>query len=212
MRKPAATAALPHSERKKHMTAENTGALIRLLRLKKGLTQKQLADALCVSDKAVSKWEVGNGLPDISLLTGLAELLGVEPGRLLSGEAPDLAVPGGNMKNIKFYVCPDCGNLATATSAAQVSCCGKPLVERIPQKASGSHMLDVEPVEDEWFITSGHEMSKQHHISFVAFATSERLLTVRQYPEWELQLRLPKMGRGKLFFGCKEHGVFYQLL
>lgn len=194
------------------MTAESTGALIRSLRLKKGLTQRQLADALFVSDKTVSKWEVGNGLPDISLLTGLAGFLGVEPGRLLAGEAPESTVSGGNMKNIKFYVCPDCGNLITATCAAEVSCCGKPLSERIPRKASGSHTLGVESVEDELFVTSSHEMSKQHHISFVAFAAGERLLTVLQYPEWELQLRLPKMGRGKLFFGCKEHGVFYQLL
>lgn len=194
------------------MTAQNTGALIRSLRLKKQMTQKQLADALCVSDKAVSKWERGAGLPDISLLAELSWLLGIEPARLLSGEPIENEARRGNMKNIKFYICPDCGNLITATGEAQVSCCGARLVGREPMKAEGMHILNVETVEDEWFITTSHEMSKQHHITFAAFATGEKLLTVLQYPEWELQLRLPKMGHGKLFFGCKQHGVFYQLL
>ncbi|HSK69050.1 MAG TPA: helix-turn-helix transcriptional regulator, partial [Candidatus Limnocylindria bacterium] len=45
-----------------------TGETIRALREKKGYTQRNLADLLQVSDKAVSKWETGRGLPDISLL------------------------------------------------------------------------------------------------------------------------------------------------
>ena len=45
-----------------------TGAAIRALREKKRLTQHQLAEKLCVSDKAISKWETGKGFPDISLI------------------------------------------------------------------------------------------------------------------------------------------------
>ena len=52
-----------------------TGSLIRQLRTERGLTQKQLAERINVSDKAVSKWERGNGCPDVSLLTALAEVL-----------------------------------------------------------------------------------------------------------------------------------------
>ena len=49
------------------------GRLIRRLRTDMGLTQKQLAERLHVSDKAVSKWECGSGCPDLSLLLALSE-------------------------------------------------------------------------------------------------------------------------------------------
>ncbi|MFR5422592.1 MAG: helix-turn-helix domain-containing protein [Oscillospiraceae bacterium] len=67
------------------MDQTRTGALIRALRQNKQLTQRQLADAIGVSDKAVSKWERGCGAPDISLLprrTGSGhECRGAAPGR-----------------------------------------------------------------------------------------------------------------------------------
>ena len=62
------------------------GSLIRALRREAGLTQRELAEALGVTDKAVSKWERGLSLPDISLLTPLAEILGVTVTELLRGE------------------------------------------------------------------------------------------------------------------------------
>ena len=61
------------------MNAEKTGALIRALRTEQGLTQKQLADRLHLSDRTVSKWERGAGCPDVSLLGALARELGVVP-------------------------------------------------------------------------------------------------------------------------------------
>ena len=63
-----------------------TGAAIRALREKKRLTQHQLAEKLCVSDKAISKWETGKGFPDISLIEPLANTLQVSLPELLSGE------------------------------------------------------------------------------------------------------------------------------
>lgn len=62
------------------------GLFITELRKEKGFTQQELADKLFVSNKAVSKWERGQSLPDISLLTTLAELLGVSVTELLKGE------------------------------------------------------------------------------------------------------------------------------
>ena len=53
------------------------GAFLAQLRREKGWTQKDLAEKLYVSDKAVSKWERGLSVPDVSLLLPLAELLGV---------------------------------------------------------------------------------------------------------------------------------------
>lgn len=64
---------------------ERFGAFVAALRKEKGLTQKQLAERIFVSDKAVSKWERGAGLPDISMLIPLAEALGVSVTELLEG-------------------------------------------------------------------------------------------------------------------------------
>ncbi|MBQ6304149.1 MAG: helix-turn-helix transcriptional regulator [Clostridiales bacterium] len=68
------------------MDKERTGQLITELRKEKGLTQKQLADALNVTDKAVSKWERGLSFPDISMLEPLSELLDVSIMEILAGE------------------------------------------------------------------------------------------------------------------------------
>ena len=59
------------------------GAFICMLRKEKGLTQKELAEKLCLSDKAVSKWETGASIPDTTMLIPLAEILGVTVTELL---------------------------------------------------------------------------------------------------------------------------------
>lgn len=68
------------------MNAEKTGELIRGLRKERGITQKQLAELLHVSDKAVSRWETGRGFPDIGHLEDIAEAFGVSVAELLRGE------------------------------------------------------------------------------------------------------------------------------
>lgn len=59
------------------------------MRKEKRLTQKELAERLDVSDKAVSKWETGNGLPEVSLMLPLCEILGISVNELLSGKQLD---------------------------------------------------------------------------------------------------------------------------
>ena len=68
------------------MEKKTLGAFIALLRKEKGLTQKQLAELLNVSDKTVSHWECDETSPDISLLPLLAQTLGVTVDELLQGE------------------------------------------------------------------------------------------------------------------------------
>lgn len=63
-----------------------TGKFIAACRKEKGLTQRQLAEAIEVSDKTVSKWECGNGLPEVSLMLPLCEVLEISVNELLSGE------------------------------------------------------------------------------------------------------------------------------
>ena len=71
------------------MDAKITGCFIAQLRKELGLTQKELAEKLEVTDKAISRWETGKGLPDTSLLKPLAEIFGVSVGELLSGKRMD---------------------------------------------------------------------------------------------------------------------------
>lgn len=71
------------------MNNKKMADMILELRKSKNMTQKQLAEKLNVTDKAVSKWERGMGCPDISLITSLSEALGISANELLSGERSD---------------------------------------------------------------------------------------------------------------------------
>ena len=192
------------------MDQVKTGGLIRALRTQKGLTQKALAEAIGVGDKAVSKWERGLGCPDVSLLPEISRVLGVGLETLLSGSLDANDQERGNMKKLRFYVCPSCGNLITAAAEMGVSCCGRTLLPLEPQKAEGADKLSVEKLDDSWFISSPHPMSKEHFISFAALLTGDSILLRKQYPEWDLQLRLPAFAHGKLLWYCTQHGLFYQ--
>ena len=187
-----------------------TGMLIRKMRLDSGLTQKQLADRLNVSDKAVSKWECGNGSPDISLMSALAEIFGTDIQTLLTGEVNKNESEKGNMKKLRFYVCRECGNIITATSEAAVTCCGNRLAALEPEKAEKDDMLKVEDIGGELFVSSEHEMKKEHYISFAAYVADSTVMMFKQYPEWELQFTMPLFRSGRLVWYCTECGLRYQ--
>ena len=68
------------------MDIVKTGRFIAEVRKERGLTQRELADALCISDKTVSKWETGRGLPEVSLMLPLCGVLGINVNDLLTGE------------------------------------------------------------------------------------------------------------------------------
>ncbi|MBQ8545765.1 MAG: helix-turn-helix domain-containing protein [Clostridia bacterium] len=65
------------------------GSFIKAMRKERGLTQHELAEMLYISDKTVSKWETGNGLPDVSLMMPLCKILNISVNELLSGERLD---------------------------------------------------------------------------------------------------------------------------
>ncbi len=189
------------------MDGGKTGELIRAERLARGLTQKALADALHVSDKAISKWERGQGCPDISLLGALAAALDVRIERLLEGELNENDTDGGNMKHIKFYVCPHCGGIVTATGDAEIACCGRGLTPLAARKADDAHRLTVRENDGEYYISSSHEMRKEHYITFVSVVSWDRALIVRLYPEQNAELRVP-FARGTIYFHCSRDGLF----
>lgn len=71
------------------MDCQKIGSFISAIRKEKNMTQKQLADKLHVTDRAVSKWERGLGIPDVSLLSDLSNILGVSINEILAGEKID---------------------------------------------------------------------------------------------------------------------------
>ena len=194
------------------MDCEKIGRLLFNLRKEKGLTQRQLAESLNVSDKAVSKWERGIGCPDVSLLPEIARIFGVDLESILSGTLSENAIEGGNMKKLKFYICPSCGNLLTGTAEASISCCGKKLAPLVAKKAGECEKLSVEHIENDYFISSDHATTKEHYITFVALVTGDSVMIRKQYPEWDLQTRIPRFGHGMMYWHCIDHGLFYQLV
>ena len=71
------------------MNQEKIGKFILELRKEKNMTQQELADKIGVTDRAISKWENGRGLPDLSLMKPLCEELGISINELISGEKLD---------------------------------------------------------------------------------------------------------------------------
>lgn len=185
-----------------------TGAAIKALREKKHLTQQQLAEKLCVSDKAVSKWETGKGFPDISLIEPLASILQVSVPELLSGEQIVNANRSANILKSNLYVCPVCGNIIHSTGSAMISCCGITLPPLEAEQPDEEHQVNYEKIEDEYFISSQHPMTKDHYISFVAFCTGERFDFVKLYPEGNMEVRFFTRRHGILYWYCNHHGLF----
>ena len=189
-----------------------TGDVIRALRESKGLTQEALAQRLYVSGKAVSKWETGKGYPDISLLEPLAAALGISVIELLSGQPVKTLNRAANMARGRWYVCPLCGNVIWATGAAVISCCGIPLPPQEPEATDGDHSIEVQRVEDEYYVTVDHPMAKDHHISFLA-AVSDGLVQLRKlYPEGPAEARFRIEGVKRVYAWCNHHGLFERKL
>lgn len=185
-----------------------TGSVIKKLREAGAMTQSQLADRIGVSDKAVSKWETGKGLPDITLVEPLAKALGVSVVELMNGEQIINRNPSGNVLRSKFYVCPICGNVLVGMGDALISCCGVTLPALEAEEPDEAHGIRLERVEDEFFVTVEHPMTKEHYISMLAFVSSDRIQFVKLYPEGNPEARMQIRGRGRLYAFCNRHGMF----
>lgn len=190
------------------MDLSKTGKLIASLRKEKGLTQKDVAERLGISPKTVSKWETGHGFPDVSLVSALSKEFGIDVSKLLEGEMPKIKSNACNVKRTRFYVCEKCGNLITSAGDAEIICCGRKLAALKPSAPDEAHTLNVENIEDEYYITFPHPMTKEHYISFVAYVRFDRVLTIKLYPEQDGELRFPQMRGGKMFYYCNTHGLF----
>lgn len=185
-----------------------TGAVIKRLRENKKMTQEELAQKIFVTSKAVSKWETGKGFPDVGLLESLGKALDVSVIELLSGEDITNLNKSCNMAKGKFYVCPVCGNVILTTGEAVISCCGITLPPLEAEDPDEEHSLNVETVEDEYYVTMKHPMTKEHYISFIAAVSDQGVQLVKLYPEGNAQARFKISRVRKLYAYCNRHGLF----
>ena len=190
---------------------QTTAELIRQRRQALGYTQQDLAERIHVSAKAVSKWERAAGMPDASIVPALSQTLGVSTESLLSGQIHPNPPDGGNMKRIKFYQCPHCGNILTATGKAELSCCGGRLSPMTVTPADDMHRMAISDIETEKLLTWTHPMEKSHHLTFLAAVGYDCVHIVRLYAEGAQEHRVPRIACAKYYCGCTEDpGILYE--
>ena len=189
-----------------------TGAVIKALREKRRMTQAELAEELCVSDKTVSKWETGRGFPDVSLLEPLGKALHISVAELLCGQAVVNTNRASNMLKSRFYVCPVCGNVLFARGEAVIFCCGIQLPALETEEQDPAHRLEAQMAEDEMYVSAAHPMSKDHYLSFIAYMTPDSCEIKALYPEGSAEARFFYRGSGWLYCYCNRHGLFRQRL
>lgn len=185
-----------------------TGAVIKELREKYHLTQAELAEKLNVSDKTVSKWETAKGYPDISLLEPIAEVFGISVTELISGQAVSNVNVSANMMRSKFYICPVCGNIIHCMGEAVIQCHGVQLMPCQAEEADKRHQIQIEKVEDEYFVRIEHDMTKEHYISFIAAMSGDHMHVTKLYPEGNAEIRFNPRGVRKVLFYCNQDGLF----
>ena len=185
-----------------------TGEVIRRLREGKGLTQEELAERIHVGGKAVSKWETGKGFPDVSLLEPLAQALGISVIELFSGDAVQNRNKAANMARSRMYVCPVCGNVILSAGEAVVSCCGITLPPQEADVPDGEHSAEITVVEDEYFVSVRHPMTREHFISFLCALSDQGIQMVKLYPEGNAEARFKISRVQRLYAYCNRHGLF----
>ncbi|MBR6951686.1 MAG: helix-turn-helix domain-containing protein [Oscillospiraceae bacterium] len=185
-----------------------TGAVIRRLRESRKMTQEELAEKIFVSGKAVSKWETGQGFPDVSLLEPLAAALNISVIELLSGEDVRNRNRASDMLRSRFYVCPVCGNVMQAIGDAVISCCGITLPPLEAEPADVAHGIRAEISEDEYCVTVDHSMTKDHYISFIAAVSDQGVQFVKLYPEGNAEARVKVSRVRRVYACCNRHGLF----
>ncbi|MDO5383144.1 MAG: hypothetical protein Q4F06_10585 [Eubacteriales bacterium] len=147
-------------------------------------------------------------MQDVTLLESIAEVFNISIAELISGNAVSNVNVSANMMRGKFYVCPVCGNSIHSMGEAVISCHGINLSPLEAEETNDSHEITVEIVEDEYFVSINHEMSKQHYISFIAATSSDRIQIVKMYPEGKSEARFKINGVKEIFFYCNRDGLF----
>lgn len=185
-----------------------TGNMIKELRKKKNFTQLDLANKLMVSEKTISKWESGRGLPDISLIEPLSKALDISLIELFNGKEIINKNKSGNMLKNKIYVCPICGNILFSVGEGAYSCCGYDLLALEEE----SKDFDVEIIDNELYINLESPMTKNDYISFIAYLTCDEIQIKKLYPEQECFARFKRADHGKILYFNNREGLFFKTI
>lgn len=128
----------------------------------------------------------------------------------LSGDVLTIraAADTSSLIDVNFYVCPVCGNILYGTGNVQLNCHGHNLESLVAKSPNGDVEYGVETIEDEYFVSVKHEMTKQNHISFMAAVSPDRVQLVRLYPEGPAETRFKKSQVRFIYFYSEKDGLF----
>ena len=108
----------------------------------------------------------------------------------------------------KFYVCPICSNVIQSVGEAVIVCCGLTLPPLEAENEDDEHTIHFEKIEDEYYVTVGHSMTKEHYISFLAAVSDNGVQFVKLYPQGNAEARF-KISRVKYLYAyCIKDGLF----
>ena len=113
----------------------------------------------------------------------------------------------GNMLKSKFSVCPICGNIIHSIGQNINSCCGINLPVLEAETENEKHIINCQTIENEFYISVNHDMTKEHYISFIAYITDDRCEIVKLYPQQNAETRFFKRGKGIIYIYCNKDGL-----
>lgn len=182
------------------MNAEKTGKIIYEARIKKGMTQKELADAIAVTDKAVCKWEKGHGCPDITLLSQLSRVLEIDIQSILRGVQVKDNAAAGNLKRLKVYRCPSCGNLVVSEKEIELSCCGNRMLALKARRTDDPKYLPaISEFDGRYLVNFNHPMTKDDYIANFITVQYDRFTVTNLFAEMEASVTLSQIGGLQMF-------------
>ena len=100
------------------------------------------------------------------------------------------------------------GNVIHAVGEAVISCCGITLPPAVPEAADPEHTICAEIVEDEYYVSVDHPMTKEHYLSFLAAVSDQRVQMVKLYPEGNAEARFKTGSVKYLLAYCNRHGLY----
>jgi len=182
-----------------------TGKTIKELRIKNNLTQNDLALKLNVSDKTISKWETGNGYPDIEMLEPISKVFNISIVELLNGNTITNSNISANLLKTNFYVCPICGNIISAVGESVIVCHGLNLY---PLEYEEDNSINISKIENEYYVEINHEMTKKNYISFIAAVSRDRIQLIKLYPESKAEAYFRINGIRYIYYYSNRDGLY----
>ena len=89
-----------------------------------------------------------------------------------------------------------------------ISCCGLTLPPLEAETPDEEHAINVDVVEDEYYVTLDHPMTKTHYISFLAAVSDQNVQLVKLYPEGGAETRFKINRTERIYACCNRHGLF----